>query len=142
MKKLVLTFVPIIFFLIGGCSNDSGSGTTDPFGGGGGGGTGNVTIQVDIGEFEGANWFAFNAGSNIKLNTAIITQAQLGINETINNPEPEKEFNAGEWYAFYQLPQGAAVGQQWTFRFQGTIVQGGQAFDKTVNYSVQGKIGG
>ena len=53
MKKLIFTLVPIIFLLIGGCSDDSGNGTTDPFGGGGGGGTGNVTFTIGQGQADG-----------------------------------------------------------------------------------------
>ncbi len=136
MKKILVVFLSLLFVLVNGCDNEGGTGT-DPFGGGGGTGTGNVTITVDIGTFEGNNWFGFSPNVQIKLNSAVATQAQLGINETVNNPNPNQIFNANEMIAFYQVPQQAQVGQQWSFRFQGTLAQGGQAFDVTVNYTIQ-----
>jgi hypothetical protein len=140
MKKYFYTIIPVLLLLFySGCKSDSGGTGTDPFGGGGngGGGTGNVTITVGVAQDDNnVLWFGFNPSVNVKIASAVITQAQLGINQTVNNPNPNEEYAPiaqNSFYTFYQVPQQAQTGQQWTFRFTGTIVQGGQAFDKTVN---------
>jgi len=137
MKKIIIALLPLLFLLVNGCnSNDTATGT-NPFGGGGCGGTGNVTIQIAIGQDDqGANVFAFNPSVAVKLTSALVVQAQLGINETVNNPNPDQVFNAGEYIGFYSANQ-AQVGQQWSFTFSGTLAQGGQAFTVPVNYTVQ-----
>ena len=103
MKKIIIALLPLLFLLVNGCnSNDTATGT-NPFGGGGG--TGNVTIQIAIGQDDqGANVFAFNPSVAIKLTSALVVQAQLGINETVNNPNPDQVFNAGEYIGFYSAP--------------------------------------
>jgi hypothetical protein len=140
MKKTILLLFSLLLFLIVGCSSDD-SGTDSGIGGigGGGGGTGNVTIAVGVAQDDqGALWFGFNPSVTIKIASAVVTQAQLGINQTVSNPNPNEEYAPvaqNSFYTFYQVPQQAQSGQQWTFRFTGTIVQGGQAFDKTVNFT-------
>jgi len=140
MKKFVLFLFPFLFLLIAGCSkDDSGDGGLGIGGGGGGGGNVNITVGIAQ-DNQGTLWFGFNPSVSVKVASAVITQAQLGVNETINNPNPNDEYAPlaqNTFYSFYEVPQQAQTGQQWSFRFQGTIVQGGQAFDKTVNFTVQ-----
>jgi hypothetical protein len=143
MKNRILILCTLLFCLIIGCSKDDSSGDTTGIGGiggdGGGGGTGNVTITVGRAQDDqGTIWFGFNPSVSVKVTSAVITQAQLGINQSVNNPNPNEEYAPlaqNSFYTFYQVPQEAQTGQKWTFRFTGTIVQGGQAFDKTVSFT-------
>ncbi len=141
---LLLSMCTIFFF---GCSNDSGNptgvGGVGGTGGdtGGGNNTGNVNIEVGVAQDNQGNiLFGFNPGAAITIATIVVSQADQGINETINNPDPTQQFEpvqAGNYYSFYQPQQQLQTGQQWSFKFTGTIVQGGANYTKTINYTVQ-----
>ena len=152
MKRLIIfALLPLFLFIITGCSNNGGgSGTTDPFGigntgggnNGGGNNNGNVTIEVGLAQDnQGTLWFGFNPNVAITITSVVVSQADLGVNETITNPNPTQQFEpvqAGNYYTFYQPQQQLQAGQQWSFQFSGTIVQGGNTYNKTVNYTIQG----
>ncbi len=142
---VLLTMCTISFF---GCSNDSGNptgvGGVGGSGGdtGGGNNTGNVTLDIGLAQDnQGSIFFGVNPDVAITITTIVVTQAAQGINETITNPDPAQQFEpvqSGNYYTFYEpQQQQLQTGQQWTFKFTGTIVQGGANYSKTVNYTVQ-----
>jgi hypothetical protein len=148
MKKLIFfALIPLFLFMITGCSNNGGgTGTTDPFGIGsignnGGDGTGNVTFQVAlVQDNQGTLEFGFNMDVSVKLTSVVVTEADLNINDTVDNPNPDQTIDpaeTGSYYAFYQPQQQLQTGQKWSFKFSGTIADGGAAYTQTVNYTVQ-----
>ncbi|RPI73369.1 MAG: hypothetical protein EHM47_06240 [Ignavibacteriales bacterium] len=136
-KNLFLSLLLFSSFAFLSCGeNKDGSG--DLLGTGGGG---NVTFQISIVQDDrGNNLFGANPSAAVKITTILVNQAQIPVNETVTNPTPDEviqPLEGGQYYGFFEVPQGAQTGQQWSFRFQGTLAQGGQAFNVTTNYTIQ-----
>jgi len=134
MKKILLTLFSLLFILINGCSDDSGSGT-DPFGGGGGGGTGGVTWT--IGQRQGQQGIIFTG----KPSTAVtVTQVTVSLpaqnfNEVVQG-DGTTVFQPGQFYDISEYT-GVATGQQWTLKFEGKLGSAqGQQYTVTSNYTV------
>lgn len=137
MKKLFfISFLLFISVSLFNCTeNNDGSGGI--FGPGGG----NVTFKVSIiQDDQGNNIFGANPSVQVKVTTILISQADIPVNQTFTNPSPDDVIDPlqdGQFYGFLEVPQEAQVGQQWSFKFQGTLAQGGQAFEVTTNYTIQ-----
>jgi len=129
MKKLIHALIPILFLLIGGCSNDGG-GTTDPFGGGGGG-TGNVTFQVQT---DGTS-FGFTASTTVTVTTITANSANANVTNDVwgnanQETDPRTTFSIGPY-------NNIASGQSWSFAIAGHIGNAqGQAYNVTTNFNV------
>jgi hypothetical protein len=138
MKKSL--FLSLLFFtsLSFFSCNENKEGANNILGTGGGG---SVAFQIAIiQDNQGTNLFGANPSVAVKITTVIVTQAQIPVNQNIANPTPDEIIQPlanGQYYGIVEVPQEAQTGQQWTFRFQGTLAQGGQAFDVTTNYTIQ-----
>jgi hypothetical protein len=135
MKKLIFTFVSIIFIFFGGCGDDGG-GTNDPFGGGPGGGTGSVTFTMGQrpGD-QGGIMFTVKPSTAVVVTEYTCSLAAQQFSQTF----------PGDGTTVYQGNQvqdmaeftGVASGQQWTFNVKGKLGSAtGQAFDVNANYTV------
>jgi hypothetical protein len=104
-------------------------------------GGGNVSFQVAvIQDQQGTNFFGANPSVSVKVTTITITQADIQFNDTFTNPDPNEAVEPlqnGQYYGFYEIPQQAQTGQEWLFRFKGTLTQGGQSFDVTSKLTIQ-----
>jgi hypothetical protein len=135
MKKILITFLPLLFIFVSGCSNDSGGGS-NPFGTGGTtGGTGNVTIQVQ-GQADGQGNYIFYINPSVAINLTSVT-ASVPAQQYEETIDINEQFQAGTLQGCIQYDANVIQsGMQFTFRFVGTITNGGQNFDVTTNYTI------
>lgn len=138
MKKLILYLFSISILLIISCSDDSGGGTlTDPFGGGTGGtgGTGGVTFKISSTQGnQGGVIFTATPSVAVKITQVTLSLPAQQFNDVIQDDGTtvyEANVAAG-----LQEYTGVESGQQWTFKFQGTIASNNQAFTVTQNYTI------
>jgi len=144
MKYLALAVLFISSFYLIGCKNDAvtnptGGGIGGIGGGGGGGGTGNVTFTVSTtqGSQQGLTNFVFKPSTNVTVTTVVASLPAQNFTFTETNPNPDEVFNTTDGFQIVDY-QGVAAGQQWTFKITGKIGSStGQAYDVTVNYTVQ-----
>lgn len=142
MKKFAIAVLFISSFYFFGCKDnvtnpvDGGDGVS---GGGGGGGTGNVTFTVTAvqGAQQGFTNFAFKPSVNVTVTTVEVSLPAQNFTFTETNPNPDEVFDPAVGFQIEDY-QGVAVGQQWTFKITGKIGSStGQAYDVTVNYTIQ-----
>lgn len=123
--------------LIISCDDNTTTGSiTDPFGiGGTGGGTGGVTFT--IGSQQGENGgILFHATPSVAVKVAKVTCSLPAQNFTdVVEGDANTIFNANEAVGIQEYT-GVASGQQWTFKFEGTLASNNQAFNVTSNYTV------
>lgn len=149
MKKIIMTFIPIIFVLIWGCSsNSSGNNPTNPFGGGttgggntgggnNGGGNGNVTFTVSVIQNQQQNYFQFIPNTGITLDMATVSCAALNVNNQQVQGDGKTVFSNANPLWIGPINVNLQAGQQWTFTLSGKIGSStGQAYNSTVNYTV------
>jgi hypothetical protein len=136
MKKLIFTFVATIFLLIGGCSDDSGSGTTDPFGTGGGGGTGGVTFTISHRQGDqGGIMFTVRPSTAVTVTQYTCSLPAQQFSETYEG-DGTTVYPGNQVYDIAEFT-GVASGQQWTFNIKGKIGSAtGQNYDVNTNYTV------
>lgn len=142
MKYLALAVLFISSFYLIGCKNDT---VTNPTGGGiggtggGGGGTGNVTFTVTTSQGSQQDFtnFNFKPSTNVTVKTVVVSLPAQNFTFTETNPNPDEVFNTTDGFQIVDY-QGVAAGQQWTFKITGNIGSStGQAYDVTVNYTIQ-----
>ncbi len=142
MKKFAIAILFISGFFLIGCKSDT---VTNPTGGGvggiggGGGGTGNVTFTVSAvqGSQQGLISFSFIPSVNVTVTTILVSLPAQNFTFTETNPNPDEVFNPTEGFQITDY-QGVEAGQQWTFNVKGKIgTSTGQAYDVTVNYTIQ-----
>lgn len=135
MKTINYLIITLFFITFSYCSKDNPTSPGD--GGGLGGGTSDVNFNVEIvQDQQGTTYFGIKPSADIKLNTLKITQAQQGIDETITNQNPETVFPKDEFITIEVNQNVLVSGQQWSFVINGSLAQGGQTFNKTVNFTV------
>jgi len=140
MKKLAIAVLFISSFYLVGCKSDT---VTNPTGGGiggsGGGGTGNVTFTVSTAQGSQQDFtnFLFKPSVDVTVTTVVVSLPAQNFTFTETNPDPDVVFNTTDGFRIEDY-QGVATGQQWTFKITGKIGSStGQAYDVTVNYTIQ-----
>jgi len=136
MKK-IFTIIPLIFLLFySGCSDDSGSTATDPFGGGGGGtNTGNVTFTVAVVQDNQQVYFEFKPSTGVVINTIRGVCAALAIDETVNADGTTVYSQTSP--AYVGPIEGLQSGSSFVFTITGKVGSStGTAYTSTVNFTV------
>jgi len=138
MKRILIAFLPLLFILINGCSNDSGSGT-NPFGAGGTtGGSGNVAWT--IGQRAGDN-----GGVMLTAKPSVaVTVTQVIVSVPANNftddpiqGDGQTVYQPGQFYDVQEYT-GVTTGLQFSIQFQGKVGSStGTAYDVTSTYTAQ-----
>ncbi|MBK8944752.1 MAG: hypothetical protein IPM32_05695 [Ignavibacteriae bacterium] len=136
MKKIITIFLILSSIFIISCDDDTTGGVTDPFGTGGiGGGTGNVTFTIGAqqGENGGILFFATPSVA-VKITKVTCSLPAQNFNDVVEG-DGTTIFNANESVGIEEYT-GVTSGQQWTFKFEGTLASNNQAFNVTSNYTV------
>jgi len=150
MRKIIVTFIPIIFLLIWGCSsNNTGSNPTNPFGGGttigggntgggnNGGGNGNVTFTVSVVQSQQQNYFQFIPSTGVTLDMATASCAALNVNNQQVQGDGTTVFSNANPLWIGPVTYTLQTGQQWTFTLSGKIGSStGQAYNSTATYTI------
>ena len=141
MKKLkyYTLFLALIFSSIACSDSSSGGGVTDPFGGGnnntgGGAVTFKITSRPDQ---QGGTIFSATPSVAVKVSKVTISVPAQQYSETFQF-DGTTVVNANVTEALIQYPAGSGVasGQQWTFKFEGTLASNNQAYTATSNYTI------
>lgn len=139
MKKLFILFLPLLFFFLSGCSNDSGGSGSNPFGTGGtGGGTGNVTITVAVvQDGQGQQYFQFTPSTSVVVNQVRLQCTAQQVDETVQG-DGQTVYTTTDGFSVGPLNQGILqTGQQWNFTITGKVGSAtGTAFTATPIYTV------
>ena len=144
MKRIIqyLALIVLTSFAVTGCKNDSagGGGLTDPFGTGGGtgGNTGGVTFTITSRpDQQGGTIFSATPSAAVKLSKVTASVPAVQYIETFEY-DGTTVVNANVTEDFLQYPAGSGVasGQQWTFKFEGTLANNNQAYSVTSNYTI------
>ncbi len=136
MKQFIyLIFTLALLITFYGCSNNDNV-TNNPQGLGGlGGGTGNVTIQVQ-GQADGQGNYIFYINPSVAINLTNVT-ASVPAQQYEETIAINEQYQAGTLQSCIQYAENVIqTGMQFTFRFVGTITNGGQNFDVTTNYTI------
>lgn len=136
MKKIIFTLFALLL-IITACHNDSGvGGITDPFGTGTGGTTGGGNVTFTISAQQGQQGIIFLATPSVavKLTKVTISLPAQNFNDVVQG-DGTTVYNANQAVQIEEYT-GVASGQQWTFRFEGTIANNNQAYNVTSNYTV------
>ncbi len=137
MKKISSIILIFIMALIISCDDDATTGSiTDPFGIGGiGGGTGNVTFTIGSQQGEqGGILFYCTPSVDVKVTKVTCSLPAQNFTDVVEG-DGTTVFNANSAYGIEEYT-GVGSGQQWTFKFEGTIANNNQAFNVTSNYTV------
>ena len=134
MKKLMLVFISFLFIWITGCSDDEGGTITDPFGTGGTSGTGNVTFTISSTQGQQGVIFIATPSVSIKITRVTVSLPAQQFNDVLTD-DGTTTYNANEAVQLDEYT-GVASGQQWTFKFEGTIVSNNQTYSVTSNYTI------
>ncbi len=137
MKRILSIFSFItILAIFAGCSEDSGSNPTDPFGGGGGTNTGGVVFT--IGQRNGdQGGIMFTCKPSVAVTVTELTVSLPAQNYT--DPyqgDGTTVFQAGVVVDVGEYT-GVASGQQWSFNFKGKIGNAqGKDYNVTSTYTI------
>jgi len=138
MKKLIFTFLPLLFIHFNGCSNDGGTGA-NPFGAGGnGGGTGNVTFTVSVvQDGQGQQFFQFAPSTNVVVDQVRAQCTPQQIDETVQG-DGQTVYSPNDGFSIGPIPQGSLqTGNLWTFTLQGKLESAtGTAYNVNSTYTV------
>ena len=136
MKNLFIITICLLFVGFIGCSDDTGSGVTDPFGTGGTtGGTGNVTFTMGSQQGEnGGVLFYCTPSVDVKITKVTCSLPAQNFNDELID-DGTTVYKANEAVGIQEY-SGVASGQQWTFKFEGTLASNNQVFNVTSNYTV------
>jgi hypothetical protein len=137
MKKLLFIFIPLLFLVLSSCSNDTGGGVTDPFGTGNNNnnGTGNVTFTIGSQQgTQGGILFYCTPSVDVKITKVTCSLPAQNYTYPLTD-DGTTIYNANVGYELMEFT-GVESGQQWTFKFEGTIASNNQAFNVTSNYTV------
>ena len=137
MKRLLILVIPLFLYLGIGCSDNGGGGTiTDPFGPGGGGGTtGGVTFTIGVTQGQqGGVIFTATPSVAIKITKVTVSLPAQQFTDVLTG-DGTTVYQAGQPVALEEYT-GVASGQQWTFKFEGTLASNNQAFNVTTNFTI------
>ncbi|MFZ1292020.1 MAG: hypothetical protein WAR79_18125 [Melioribacteraceae bacterium] len=136
MKKFLSIILVVSSILIISCDDDATGSVTDPFGTGGiGGGTGNVTFTIGSQQGEqGGILFYCTPSVAVKITRVTCSLPAQNFTDVVEG-DGTTVFNANSAYGIEEYT-GVASGQQWTFKFEGTLTSNNQAFTVTSNYTV------
>jgi hypothetical protein len=136
MKRLFFYLISIVLIVSTGCNDDSGGSTiTDPFGGGGTGGQGSAsfTISTTNGQ-QGGIIFTATPSVDVKITQVTVSLPAQQFTDVLQG-DGTTVFSANQ-AALLEEYVGVERGQQWTFKFEGTLANGGQTFSVTSNYTI------
>lgn len=131
MKKISLALFSVLFILINGCSDDSGSGT-DPFGGTG---TGGVTFTVSTVQGQQGVNFNFKPSTSVTLTQITVKLPAQNFQDVVQGDgttvyDTQAGFSVGEY-------NGVQKDQIWSFNIQGKIGSAqGQTYNKDMNFTI------
>lgn len=132
MKKILSAILILATLIIISCDDDATGSITDPFGTGG---TGSVTFTVGSQQGEnGGILFYASPSVAVKITQVTCSLPAQNFNDVVEG-DGTTVYNANEAVGIEEYT-GVNSGQQWTFKFEGTIASNNQAFTKTSNYTV------
>ena len=134
MKKIISISLLLITIIILGCQDDSNTGVTDPFGTGTNTGTGNVTFSMSTTQGQQGVIFVATPSVAVKITKVTVSLPAQQFTDVLTD-DGTTVFNANEGVQLDEYT-GVASGQQWTFQFEGSLANGGQAFNVTSNYTI------
>jgi hypothetical protein len=134
MKKILSLTILLLISLNIGCNDDSGGTVTDPFGGGSNTGTGNVTFTISAMQGQQGIVFIATPNASVKLTKVTVSLPAQQFTDVLTD-DGTTVFNANEPVQLEEYT-GVSSGQQWTFKFEGSLANGGQAFNVTSNYTI------
>ena len=135
MRRIIIYLLPILIATLASCSNDTvGGGVTDPFGGGGGGqGAVNFIIGSTNGQ-QGGIIFTAVPSVDVKITQVTVALPAQQFTDVLQG-DGTTVFGANQTAQLEEYV-GVEKGQQWTFKFEGTLSNGGQVFNVTSNYTI------
>ena len=135
MKKLITIIISFVLLTFVGCSDDAGGTVTDPFGGGNNNtNTGGVTFSISAMQGQQGIIFVATPSVNVKITKVTVSLAAQNFNDVLTD-DGTHVYNANEGIQIEEYT-GVASGQQWSFRFEGSLASNNQAFNVTSNYTV------
>ena len=136
MKKILSIFFVLSYFLLISCDDDTTGGVTNPFGTGGlGGGTGNVTFTIGSQQGEqGGILFHCTPSVDVKITKVTCSFPAQDYTYPLTD-DGTTVYSANNAYEIMEFT-GVESGQQWTFKFEGTLASNNQSFNVTSNYTV------
>jgi hypothetical protein len=144
MKKVVIFIILLLISIISACS-DNTSGVTNPGTGGlgglggigrGGNTGGNVTFTIGTTDGQqGGILFYATPSAAVKITQVTISLPAQQFNDILTD-NGTTVYNANEAVGLREYT-GIEAGQQWTFKFEGTLASNNTAFTVTSNYTVQ-----
>jgi hypothetical protein len=134
MKNLLSIIIGFLFIVSVGCSDDAGGTITDPFGTGGGtGGAVTFTIGSQQGQ-QGGILFYCTPSVDVKITKVTCSLPAQNYTYPLTD-DGTNVYSANTAYEIMEFT-GVESGQQWTFKFEGTLASNNQAFTVTSNYTV------
>lgn len=136
MKNKLIYLLSLLLAFSIGCSDDSSD--SNPIGLGGLGGTGGQgSVSFTIGSTNGQQGgiiFSATPSINVKITQVTVSLPAQQYTDVLEG-DGTTVYNANQ---AVQLDEyvGAEKGQQWTFKFEGTLAADGKAFDVTSNYTI------
>lgn len=134
MRKILSISIVFLAILFLGCDDDSNTGVTDPFGGGTNAGTGNVTFSMSAIQGQQGVIFIATPSAAVKITKVTVSLPAQQFTDVLTD-DGTTVFNANEGVQLDEYT-GVESGQQWTFNFEGSLVNGGQSFNVASNYTI------
>jgi len=94
-----------------------------------------VTFQISSQQGGTGTQFLAKPSVDVKITRVIVSLPAQPYSDTLNNPLPAYVFSKDSTYVVGEYT-GVHSGQQWQFRFSGSVTPGGTVFDVTSNYPV------
>ena len=128
MKKTLLLFIPVFImavFITACGSDDTGTGL----------GLGGNTVTFTMGAQQSTNGVQFTWQPSVSIKVTQLILGTTGFSDTITD-NSGATYTANQQWAYPNEYTGVTSGQQWQFKFTGTIDSTNQAFTTTANYTI------
>ena len=135
MKNILIFLTSIMLIFSIGCSDDSSDSDSNPLGIGGLGGQGSVSFTIgSTNGQQGGIIFTATPSVDVKITQVTVSLPAQQYTDVLQG-DGTTVFSANQ---SAQLDEyvGAEKGQQWSFKFEGTLAADGKVFDVTSNYTI------